>query len=377
MTGVELAHVNVELPVLPAGLGPAAERFARNTLRKSKQTQRTYLSVYGRFTTHLAALTGLADPPPSALTADAVASYLDGLEALGRSPATVRKERAALNRLTRYLQLVGAIDQSTALEILDVEAVTVSGRPRQRPALDEQTWQRVKDRAAARVLELTPAGRASAPVATRDLAIVVCLGELGLRSEELRRLRLDDLTGMRAGSAAPWLQVLGKGNRERGVPLPQEVQRALLAWLDARPPDAAWNPLLFPRLGRQRHDGAFPDAAQRTSADGRPAVAAALSSTALVDIVAPIMRDAGVPSEHCHPHILRHTFATLYLQRRTHDSGALTKLQELLGHASLETTRGYLHHTRDELERSMRSPERTILDAATAARERRNGRRVA
>jgi hypothetical protein len=65
--------------------------------------------------------------------------------------------------------------------------------------------------------------------------------------------------------------------------------------------------------------------------------------------------------------VLRHTFATLYLQRRTHDSGALTKLQELLGHASLETTRGYLHHTRDELERSMRAPDRTVLDSAAAA----------
>ena len=88
------------------------------------------------------------------------------------------------------------------------------------------------------------------------------------------------------------------------------------------------------------------------------------------------MRDAGVPAEHCHPHVLRHTFATLYLQRRTHDSGALTKLQELLGHASLETTRGYLHHTRDELERSMRAPDRTVLDAAAHARTRRNGRRA-
>ena len=375
MTGAELAAVDLGLPALPAGLGPAAERFARNTLRKSKQTQRTYLSVYGRFIAHLARVTGLADPPPSALTADTVAGYLDALEAQGRSPATVRKERAALNRLTRYLQLVGAIDQTTALEILDVEAVTISGRPRPRPALDEATWRAVKDRAAARVLELAPACRASAPVASRDLAIVVCLGELGLRSEELRRLRLTDLTGIRAGSATPWLEVRGKGDRERPLPLPAEVQRALLAWLDMRPPEAAWNPLLFPRLGRQRHDGAFPDAVRRTGADGRAVPAAALSSTALIDIVAPIMRDAGVPAEHCHPHVLRHTFATLYLRRRAQDAGALTKLQELLGHASLETTRGYLHHTRDELERSMRIPERSILDAAQAARRARNARR--
>ena len=88
------------------------------------------------------------------------------------------------------------------------------------------------------------------------------------------------------------------------------------------------------------------------------------------------MRDAGVPTEHCHPHVLRHTFATLYLRRRAHDAGALTKLQELLGHASLDTTRGYLHHSREELERSMRAGERSVLDAAAAARTRRNGRRA-
>jgi len=363
--------------VAPAALGAAAERFGRNSLRKSAQTRRTYLSVYTRFAAHLAALNGVADPPPSAFTADAVASYLDALEAQGRSKATVRKERAALNRLARHLLLVGAIEQRAALEILDVEASTTTGRPRQRPALDEVSWQRVKDRAAARVLELSAAGRASAPTATRDLAIVVCLGELGLRSEELRTLRTDDLTGLRAGSATPWLHVVGKGSRERDLPLPLEVQRALLAWLDARPPDSAWNPLLFPRLGRQRHDGAFPDAQQRRDATGTLTSAAAMSSTTLINIVAPIMRDAGVAPEHCHPHVLRHTFATLYLQRRTHDSSALTKLQELLGHASVETTRGYVHHTRDELERSMRAGERNVLDAAAAARRRRNSGRVA
>jgi hypothetical protein len=69
-----------------------------------------------------------------------------------------------------------------------------------------------------------------------------------------------------------------------------------------------------------------------------------------------------------------HTFATPYLQRRAHDPAALTaltKLQELLGHASLETTRRYLHHTRDEHERSMLAPERNVLDVAAATRPTR------
>ena len=329
----------LELP--DAGLGAAAERFARNTLRKSAQTQRTYVSVYRRFAAHLADQTGETDPGPDAMTADTVAGYLDALEALGRSKATVRKERAALNRLTRHLQLIGAIDRTVALEILAVEASTRTGTPQVRPALDEQTWQRVKDRVASRVLELSPTGRATTVVATRDLAIVVCLGELGLRSEELRTLRLTDLAGMRARSATPWLHVVGKGARERDLPLPAEVQRALLAWLDVRPVEADWNPLLFPRLGRQRIDGTFPDARQRRDKHDNLLPAAPLSATSLVNIVAPVMLAAGVPADHCHPHVLRHTFATLFLRRRAHDTNALTKLQDLLGHASIETTRGY------------------------------------
>jgi integrase len=149
-----------------------------------------------------------------------------------------------------------------------------------------------------------------------------------------------------------WLHVTGKGERE--LSLPAELQRTLTAWLDARPPKAHDNPRLCPRLGRQTNDGRFPDAAGRQP---RP-----LSATALANIVRPLMASAGVAAEHCHPHVLRHTFATLYLPRRDHNPGALTKLPELLGHASSDTTRGYLHHTRDELERSMLAPERTVLD---------------
>jgi hypothetical protein len=52
MTGAELDAVDAALPAAPGGLGPAAERFARNTLRKSAQTRRTYLSVYRRFAAH-------------------------------------------------------------------------------------------------------------------------------------------------------------------------------------------------------------------------------------------------------------------------------------------------------------------------------------
>ena len=117
------APIDAEAPVTQAGLGAAAERYARLTLRKSAQTQATYMSTYRRFAGWLADHTGHPDPPPAALTADAVAAYITELER-GRAPATVKKERAAINRLARYLHTLGAID---ATEILIDDRGVASG----------------------------------------------------------------------------------------------------------------------------------------------------------------------------------------------------------------------------------------------------------
>jgi site-specific recombinase XerD len=102
MSGEELVPAGLRVAGLPLGLGAAADRFARTTLRKSAQTQRTYASAYTRFARWLAAHTNTTDPPLAAFTADALAAYLDELER-DKAPATVKKERAALNRLARYL----------------------------------------------------------------------------------------------------------------------------------------------------------------------------------------------------------------------------------------------------------------------------------
>jgi hypothetical protein len=125
-----------------AGLGAAAERFARLSLRKSKQTKATYESSYRRFaawlaehhhgTEALARARAREEPMPqaplSAFTVDALAAYLDELEAT-RAPATVKKERAALNRLAKYLHTLGVID---ATEILLIEGSRGAGAERKR-----------------------------------------------------------------------------------------------------------------------------------------------------------------------------------------------------------------------------------------------------
>jgi integrase len=164
-------------------LGAAAERFVRLTLRRSAQTQATYASACARFGAWLGAFTGLAAPPVGAFTADALAAYVDHLEA-HKAPATVRKERAALNRLARYLHALGAID---ATEILMIEGTRDTGPAPTRDALDRTTWEHVKHVARARH-EQGPRGRTSPAAAARDLALLLVLGEMGLRSEEARTL---------------------------------------------------------------------------------------------------------------------------------------------------------------------------------------------
>ena len=143
-----------QTPGPQAGLGAAAERYARLTLRKSAQTQATYMSTYRRFVGWLADHTGHPDPPSAALTADVVAAYVTELEAR-RAPVTVKKERAAINRLARYLHTLGAID---ATEIVMIEGSRAGAQPRRRDALDAVTWKRVKDVARAR-LHQGPRGR--------------------------------------------------------------------------------------------------------------------------------------------------------------------------------------------------------------------------
>jgi hypothetical protein len=108
--------------------------------------------------------------------------------------ATVKKERAAINRLAKYLHTVGAID---ATEILMIEGSRTGAQPRRRDALDAMTWKRVKDVARAR-LHQGPRGRTSTAAAHRDLALILVLGEMGLRSEEARVLATSSIAPKRS-----------------------------------------------------------------------------------------------------------------------------------------------------------------------------------
>ncbi len=149
----------------------------------------------------------------------------------------------------------------------------------------------------------------AAAIQARDMALFTLLYGAGLRIGEALALNIRDAPV--AGSDAA-LRVMGKGSKERLVPVLPAVRDAITAWLALHPdrqPDA---PLFLGARGK-RLDAAV---AQRTLRLFR--------------------RLNGLP-EHATPHALRHSFATHLLA-----GGAdLRSIQDLLGHVSLSTTQRY------------------------------------
>ena len=144
-------------------------------------------------------------------------------------------------------------------------------------------------------------------IQARDAALFTLLYGCGLRISEALGLDVRDVP---AGVGT--LRVLGKGRKERLVPLLPAVQEALQAWLRLHPDPQPGSPLFTGVRGGRMN----PRIAQLTLEHYRAL--------------------AGLPA-HATPHALRHSFATHLLA-----GGAdLRAIQELLGHASLSTTQRY------------------------------------
>ena len=160
----------------------------------------------------------------------------------------------------------------------------------------------------------------STPRGRRDYAIALCLSDLALRGHEVASLTLDDLDWR----ALRMRLAQTKQRRERLVPLPDRVARALLDYLKrGRPPTQ--NRALFVHLHVPR---------------GRP-----LAAHYVRKIVRRAFARCGIQVPGTH--VLRHTWATW-----AHRRGANLKLiADVLGHRSLQATAGYAHVHTEELRR--------------------------
>ncbi|MGI9591664.1 MAG: site-specific tyrosine recombinase XerD [Myxococcota bacterium] len=305
-------------------LGASLDGFLAHASVERGLSPRT-VEAYGRdLTRFLAHLEREQVRRPQQLRREHVTGFLASLEAQGLGGRSRARALVAVRRFLRHLGAVGALGGDP------VEGVQT---PRFRPPLPRVVR---SDEAVALIEAVAP----DDPLGLRDRAMLEVLYGSGLRVTELVSLPLSGLD-LRGG----WLRVLGKGSRERVVPLGEPALAALASYLEEG------------RLALVRA-AARPSEAVFLSRRG-----AAMTRQNFFTRLRVIARRAGVPSDRVSPHVLRHAFATDLLE-----GGAdLRAVQSMLGHADLSTTQVYTHVSRSRL-------RETVEERHPRGRRKRRGR---
>jgi len=272
------------------------ERWLAGERRASVHTRRAYLADLAAYVAYLAEV-GVPLVPS---TPAAVRGWL-GREAGSNGPTSVARKLSTLRSFYRFLVKERVAPSNPA------RAVQAPRRPRKLPEVLPE----------ADVAALLDAPGDAEALVLRDRAFLELLYSSGLRVSELTGLDLDDLD-----LAEGLVRVLGKGRKERVVPVGGPARDALRRWIDEGRPG-----LLAGRDGATARGALFVN-----YRGGR------LTPRSVARRLDRWVAAAGLP-RHVHPHVLRHCFATHLL-----GNGAdLRGIQELLGHASLSTTQRYTH----------------------------------
>ncbi|MGO9341010.1 MAG: tyrosine-type recombinase/integrase [Acidimicrobiales bacterium] len=281
------------------------EEFDSSLAGRAQATRRAYASDVSGFV-EWAARGGTS--APDQVSRAHLRRYLAYLATRRYARASIARKAAALRCYFSWLHRSGEISADPA-RLLGAPA----GASRLPRVLERAEMATILD-APARVRP-TASDELEAAVAIRDHAVLELLYACGLRVAELCGLDAGDLD-----LAQRTVTVVGKGNKQRRLPIHERCAASLSEWLggpravlvaDSTPPEAVFLNRRGLRLGAR-------------------------------DVRRIVDRRSPAPA---HPHALRHTFATHLL-----DGGAdLRVVQELLGHASLSTTQVYTHVSKERL----------------------------
>tara|TARA_B100002052_G_scaffold209606_1_gene191693 strand:- start:5519 stop:6457 length:939 start_codon:yes stop_codon:yes gene_type:complete len=230
---------------------------------------------------------------PYVTTAD-LREYLAHRHRGGAKPASLARLAAALRSFYTWQMRQGRVEANPASDL------RAPKKPAKLPeTIDVDDLSRLLDAPAEDTLEI------------RDVALLELFYSAGARLAEVAGLELGDVD-LVEGEA----RVIGKGNKERRVPVGRKAVAALERWLAVRD-----------TLARAETGALF--VSQRGTRLSRRSIAARMERWAVAH---------GLPV-HLHPHKLRHSFATHLLE----SSADLRAVQELLGHANISTTQIYTH----------------------------------
>jgi integrase/recombinase XerC len=271
----------------------AERKFSRYTVLSYEQDLRQFASYLSSVKT-----ASLADADRTTLR-----SFLGMLVKQGYRKKSIARKVASLRSFFRFLKKNGHTRANPALNLL-------TPRPRKSlPAyVEEERMQSLLDRLKHE------------DGAVRDYTLLEILYGTGIRVGELIPLNCDDIDFIDRS-----LRVLGKGNKQRIVPLGRHAYEAVKTFVERRKKEAmADNPPLFVGTNGRRIS---------------PRVVYRIVNRAISRIS---------DLEKKSPHVLRHSFATHMLNR----GAELRAVKELLGHESLSTTQVYTHVSTDRLKKT-------------------------
>lgn len=231
-----------------------------------------------------------------------IGNYLATLREKGNKSRTLNRKLSVVRMFYKFLYTEGKIDHNP------VEGVSSPRLGRKIPSF-------LSEKEVEALLE---ASSVDEQYGSRDRAILEVVYGAGLRISELVNLNLTDLN-LKGG----WVKVLGKGSKERIVPLGREACRWVRIYLRKRRIETTDKLSLFcNRYGKR------------------------LSRQACWKITKKYSQKSGI-TKKISPHTLRHSFATHLLSR----DADLRFVQELLGHTNISTTQIYTHITQERLKK--------------------------
>ena len=240
------------------------------------------------------------------ITQDEVLEYILHLKGQSYAEATVARKVAAVKSFFGYLQAEGTIKTNPTEQLASPKVGKMLPKPLTVQEIDEL---------------LEQPSRRNTPEARRDRAMLELMYATGLRVTELVSL---DLSDIQLEDEKPYVRLLGKGNRERQIPLLDQPVQEVKDYI---------------QMARTRLVGDRDETALFVNRRGDR-----LTRQGFWLILKGYAMDAGIQGRVT-PHTLRHSFAT-HMLRGGMD---IHKVQELLGHANISTTQVYTQVSREHI----------------------------